>query len=106
MDAVKAVAFPESTAILLIQPLPTILQVYHSHHNGRVDTSIARTWDIADARRCSLCRQCTATKSADGDQAMCLKVHEGFVSLDEAALFRDLTQADFRPIHEFTETSA
>lgn len=79
------------TPVLPLHPLPINFQVILDDRGGRTETSVARVWRIEDARRCRLCESCTATVSGDGQTALCLKKHDGPLSIEEAPLFRDTT---------------
>jgi hypothetical protein len=70
---------------------PQPLNVFIEHipgPGGTVQTAIARVWTLDDARRCTLCEECTATQGRQGRMALCLKIVQGLVPDDKAPLFR------------------
>lgn len=79
----------EPTAVIPIQPRPINTRVaYISGDGGLIETAIARTWMLSDARRCRLCSECQGSVSSDGLTALCLLVAKGHVPIGEAPLFR------------------
>lgn len=72
-----------------LQPDPINCRVAYVGHEGHVESAIAREWRLEDAERCTLCPdRCRASVSVDGRTAICLMVARGFVSLEDARLFR------------------